>query len=113
MDGAEVKEDEETETKNESGKRQKWRRRKLNGRQERGEKIQQYAEKNTKNPLYIRVIKSKKILWTGRVAHMENKRKCLQVLKTIGQLEDLDLDGRKILMCVLKKWGVRGLSLSG
>ena len=49
------------------------------------------------------VIKSKKILWTGRVASMENKRKCPQVLKTIGQLEDLDLDGRKTLMCVLKK----------
>jgi hypothetical protein len=43
----------------------------------------------------IRVIKSKKIWWTGHMAHIENKRKCLQVLKKIGQLEDQDLDGRK------------------
>jgi hypothetical protein len=56
----------------------------------------------------IRVIKTRRIRWAGRVEPMEGEEKCLQVVGgevwERDHLEDLDVDRRIILKRIFKKW---------
>jgi len=59
----------------------------------------------------IRVIKSRRIRWTGHVSYMGGKEKCIQVfwwgnLRERGHLEDPSINGKIILKCIFRRWDV-------
>jgi hypothetical protein len=60
------------------------------------------------SPNNIRVIKSWRMKWTGHVPRMgdlRNAYKMLENLKGKAYQEDLGVNGRLILECILGKWG--------
>ena len=56
---------------------------------------------------FIRVIKSRRVSWAGPQARMRERRNAYVVLvgRTEGKshMADVDVDGRIILKCILKK----------
>jgi hypothetical protein len=58
------------------------------------------------SPNIIRVIKSRRMRWAVHIAHMERKRNtifCLKNLKGRDHSEDLGVDGKMIIECILRK----------
>jgi hypothetical protein len=55
------------------------------------------------------MIKSRRLRWAGHVASVEDRRHAYRVVwwRSCGNnhLQDLDIDGRKMLKWVLKNWG--------
>jgi hypothetical protein len=59
------------------------------------------------SPNIIRVIKSRRLRWTGHVARMEDRRDAYRVLvgkpEERNHLEDPGIDGRIILKCIFER----------
>jgi hypothetical protein len=51
----------------------------------------------------IRVIKARRMRWVGHVARMESMKNVLENLKGRESLENLSVDGKVILECMLGK----------
>jgi hypothetical protein len=59
--------------------------------------------------MIIRVIKSRRMKWTGHVARTREMRNVVNILvatpEVKNKLEELDVDERIILEWILEKWG--------
>jgi hypothetical protein len=62
------------------------------------------------SPNIVRVIKSRRMRWTGHVARMGRGEACTgfwwENLRERGHCGDLDVDGRIILRWMFRKWDV-------
>jgi len=64
------------------------------------------------SPNIVRLIKSRRMRWTGHVARMGERRGVYRVLvgkpKGKNHLGDPGVDGRILLRCIFRKWDVEG-----
>jgi len=62
------------------------------------------------------VIKSRRMRWAGHVARMWQGKGVYRVLvgksEERNHLQDLGLDGRIILKCIFRKWGMDWINLA-